>query len=62
MKKILLILNILIVTFAYLRNKQIKDKYQLNLNDIESEEDLLDINGMYKDKDGNIHFKEEVYE
>ncbi|OFQ09608.1 hypothetical protein HMPREF2953_10585 [Staphylococcus sp. HMSC072E01] len=62
MKKFLVVLNFIIVIFAYLKNKQIKDEYQINLNDIESEEDVLDLHGMYKDSDGNIHFKEEVYE
>lgn len=62
MKKFLVVLNFIIVIFAYLKNKQIKDEYQINLNDIESEEDVLDLHGMYKDRDGNIHFKEEVYE
>ncbi|PTF16939.1 hypothetical protein BUY42_11790 [Staphylococcus devriesei] len=62
MRKFLIFSNIFILIFAFFNNNKVKDKYRISLNDIESDADILDQHGMYRDKDGNIYPKEELYE
>ncbi len=46
----------------FFKNRQLKKEHNFFLTNIESEEDKLDEMGLCKDKDGNIHPKEEAFE
>lgn len=53
-KKVLLIIP-LIVTYYLMRYKGLKESNSYDSIDIESEEDLLEKMGLIKDIEGNIH-------
>lgn len=62
MKRFLLLTNFFLFVVFYYKQKKIKEAYNISMVDIESEEDILEKMGMYKDKEGKIHTIEELYE
>ncbi|UTF15754.1 hypothetical protein [Staphylococcus epidermidis] len=54
MKKLLLFFNLITLCIFFYKQKQTQKKYNISLVDIESEQDILDENGLYKDENGNI--------
>ncbi|OEK59200.1 hypothetical protein [Staphylococcus equorum] len=62
MKRFLLFTNFFLFVVFYYKQKKIKEAYNISMVDIESEEDILEKMGMYKDKEGKIHTIEELYE
>lgn len=62
MKKFFFFTNIFLLIFFYYKQKRIKSTYDINLTDIESESDILNVHGMYKDQHGNIYTEEDLYE
>ncbi|MGX5792112.1 hypothetical protein ACWKSJ_14160 (plasmid) [Staphylococcus equorum] len=62
MKRVLLFTNFFLFVVFYYKQKKIKEAYNISMVDIESEEDILEKMGMYKDKEGKIHTIEELYE
>lgn len=62
MKRFLLFTNFFLFIVFYYKQKKIKEAYNISMVDIESEEDILEKMGMYKDKEGKIHTIEELYE
>lgn len=54
MKKLLLLASFLGCLYYLLQYKQLKEKLHFDFIDIESEEDLLDRIGLFKDPEGNI--------
>ena len=62
MKKLILVFNSVLCLIFFFKYRQLKKDHHFYLTNIESEEDKLDEMGLCKDKDGNIHPKEEAFE
>lgn len=61
MKNILLLASCFLGTYYFYKYKNMKELYQFDLIDIESQEDLLDRKGVYIDSEGNFQEKETSY-
>ena len=54
MKKLLSLVSLLGCLYYFFQYKQLKEKLHFDFIDIESEEDLLDRIGLFKDPEGNV--------
>lgn len=61
MKNILLLASCFFGTYYFYKYKEMKDLYQFDLIDIESQEDLLARKGVYIDSEGNLQENEISY-
>ncbi|NWK84947.1 hypothetical protein HYE69_09050 [Staphylococcus sp. GSSP0090] len=61
MKNILLLASCFMGTYYFLKYKEMQELYQCELIDIESQEDLLEKQGVYIDSDGNLQERETSY-
>lgn len=61
MKNILLIASCFLGIYYFFKYKEMKDLYQVDLIDIESQEDLLERKGVYIDSEGILQPKETSY-
>lgn len=62
MKRLFLLFNLIILFIFFYKQKQIKEQYEFSMIDIESEEDILDKKGLYKDESGKLLPVEELFE
>lgn len=61
MKNILLIASCFLGIYYFFKYKEMKELYQVDLIDIESQEDLLERKGVYIDSEGILQPKETSY-
>ncbi|MDW4066269.1 hypothetical protein QI266_12375 [Staphylococcus saprophyticus] len=54
MKNILFLVSCFVGIFYFYKYKEMKELYELDLIDIESNEDLLERKGIYVDSEGNF--------